>query len=199
MVPICPSLLHLSVLYFVTLHWPGFGFPLWSLIKVVSEDETMAAHLVERNAGWRATLHLARTTSLIDIQITPSHAVWNMCCVSCVWERGRERVRRRKLRDEVVQDGCYLFGVYTYKISNSPSGVKYMIYAVCHKARTYTNTPEAHNLSAPSLPVSLVILRSFVIQQIPSSNLFMVVVDNKCHCRDFGPITMDPIEIMYIL
>ncbi|TTC88584.1 Voltage-dependent calcium channel subunit alpha-2/delta-3 [Bagarius yarrelli] len=42
-------------------------------------------------------------------------------------------------------------------------------------------------------------IKSFVIQQIPSSNLFMVVVDNKCHCRDFGPITMDPIEIMYIL
>ncbi|XP_060787657.1 voltage-dependent calcium channel subunit alpha-2/delta-3 [Neoarius graeffei] len=40
-------------------------------------------------------------------------------------------------------------------------------------------------------------IKSFVIQQIPSSNLFMVVVDNKCHCRDFGPITMDPIEIMY--
>uniref|UniRef100_A0A8B9L643 Calcium voltage-gated channel auxiliary subunit alpha2delta 3 n=1 Tax=Astyanax mexicanus TaxID=7994 RepID=A0A8B9L643_ASTMX len=39
-------------------------------------------------------------------------------------------------------------------------------------------------------------IKSFVIQQIPSSNLFMVVVDNKCECRDFGPITMDPIEIM---
>uniref|UniRef100_A0AAR2LIL8 VWFA domain-containing protein n=1 Tax=Pygocentrus nattereri TaxID=42514 RepID=A0AAR2LIL8_PYGNA len=38
--------------------------------------------------------------------------------------------------------------------------------------------------------------KSFVIQQIPSSNLFMVVVDNKCTCRDFGPITMDPIEII---
>lgn len=41
--------------------------------------------------------------------------------------------------------------------------------------------------------------RSFVIQQIPSSNLFMVVVDNKCDCSMFEPITMDPIEIMYIL
>lgn len=44
-----------------------------------------------------------------------------------------------------------------------------------------------------------VIGRSFVIQQIPSSNLFMVVVDNKCDCSMFEPITMDPIEIMYIL
>lgn len=44
-----------------------------------------------------------------------------------------------------------------------------------------------------------VIDRSFVIQQIPSSNLFMVVVDNKCDCTMFEPITMDPIEIMYIL
>ncbi|XP_076133228.1 voltage-dependent calcium channel subunit alpha-2/delta-3 [Alosa pseudoharengus] len=40
-------------------------------------------------------------------------------------------------------------------------------------------------------------IKSFVIQQIPSSNLFMVVVDNKCDCREAGPVTMDPIEIMY--
>ncbi|XP_060926203.1 voltage-dependent calcium channel subunit alpha-2/delta-3 [Limanda limanda] len=39
--------------------------------------------------------------------------------------------------------------------------------------------------------------RSFVIQQIPSSNLFMVVVDNKCDCSSSPPVTMDPIEIMY--
>lgn len=50
-----------------------------------------------------------------------------------------------------------------------------------------------------SLAVCSVIGRSFVIQQIPSSNLFMVVVDNKCDCSMFEPITMDPIEIMYIL
>uniref|UniRef100_A0A674NAC7 Calcium voltage-gated channel auxiliary subunit alpha2delta 3 n=1 Tax=Takifugu rubripes TaxID=31033 RepID=A0A674NAC7_TAKRU len=42
-------------------------------------------------------------------------------------------------------------------------------------------------------------IKSFVIQQIPSSNLFMVVVDNKCDCSMFEPITMNPIEIMYIL
>lgn len=50
-----------------------------------------------------------------------------------------------------------------------------------------------------SLAVCAVIGRSFVIQQIPSSNLFMVVVDSKCDCSMFEPITMDPIEIMYIL
>ncbi len=49
------------------------------------------------------------------------------------------------------------------------------------------------------LPSCLVFPRSFVIQQIPSSNLFMVVIDNTCDCSDFGPVTMDPIEIMYIL
>lgn len=49
------------------------------------------------------------------------------------------------------------------------------------------------------LSVCAVIGRSFVIQQIPSSNLFMVVVDNKCDCSMFEPITMNPIEIMYIL
>uniref|UniRef100_A0A669CZT0 Calcium voltage-gated channel auxiliary subunit alpha2delta 3 n=1 Tax=Oreochromis niloticus TaxID=8128 RepID=A0A669CZT0_ORENI len=42
-------------------------------------------------------------------------------------------------------------------------------------------------------------IRSFVIQQIPSSNLFMVVVDNKCDCSSAPPVTMDPIEIIYIL
>ncbi|XP_015203820.1 voltage-dependent calcium channel subunit alpha-2/delta-3 isoform X2 [Lepisosteus oculatus] len=40
-------------------------------------------------------------------------------------------------------------------------------------------------------------IKSFVIQQIPSSNLFMVVVDNKCDCKSAPPITMEPIEIMY--
>nr|XP_023676759.1 voltage-dependent calcium channel subunit alpha-2/delta-3-like [Paramormyrops kingsleyae]XP_023676760.1 voltage-dependent calcium channel subunit alpha-2/delta-3-like [Paramormyrops kingsleyae]XP_023676761.1 voltage-dependent calcium channel subunit alpha-2/delta-3-like [Paramormyrops kingsleyae] len=40
-------------------------------------------------------------------------------------------------------------------------------------------------------------LKSFVIQQIPSSNLFMVVVDNKCECNSAKPITMEPIEIIY--
>ncbi|XP_008592655.1 PREDICTED: voltage-dependent calcium channel subunit alpha-2/delta-3-like [Galeopterus variegatus] len=39
--------------------------------------------------------------------------------------------------------------------------------------------------------------RSFVIQQIPSSNLFMVVVDSSCLCESVAPITMAPIEIRY--
>ncbi|XP_030901930.2 voltage-dependent calcium channel subunit alpha-2/delta-3 [Melopsittacus undulatus] len=39
--------------------------------------------------------------------------------------------------------------------------------------------------------------KSFVIQQIPSSNLFMVVVDNECFCDSVPPITMAPIEIRY--
>ncbi|XP_051957505.1 voltage-dependent calcium channel subunit alpha-2/delta-3 isoform X2 [Xyrauchen texanus] len=40
-------------------------------------------------------------------------------------------------------------------------------------------------------------IRTFVIQQIPSSNLFMVVVENKCDCSSTPPVTMEPIEIMY--
>lgn len=47
--------------------------------------------------------------------------------------------------------------------------------------------------------VFFLIFRSFVIQQIPSSNLFMVVVDNECFCDSIPPITMAPIEIRYIL
>ncbi|KAL7837089.1 hypothetical protein SRHO_G00268000 [Serrasalmus rhombeus] len=42
-------------------------------------------------------------------------------------------------------------------------------------------------------------MRTFVIQQIPSSNLFMVVVENKCDCSSAPPVTMEPIEIIYIL
>lgn len=41
--------------------------------------------------------------------------------------------------------------------------------------------------------------RSFVIQQIQNSNLFMVVVSNECDCESVSPITMEPIEIRYIL
>ncbi|XP_073732347.1 voltage-dependent calcium channel subunit alpha-2/delta-3 isoform X4 [Misgurnus anguillicaudatus] len=40
-------------------------------------------------------------------------------------------------------------------------------------------------------------IRTFVIQQIPSSNLFMVVVENKCDCSSAPPVTMEPIEIIY--
>ncbi|XP_051528526.1 voltage-dependent calcium channel subunit alpha-2/delta-3-like isoform X3 [Myxocyprinus asiaticus] len=40
-------------------------------------------------------------------------------------------------------------------------------------------------------------IRTFVIQQIPSSNLFMVVVENKCDCSSTPPVTMEPIEIIY--
>ncbi|KAL2091594.1 hypothetical protein ACEWY4_013857 [Coilia grayii] len=35
-------------------------------------------------------------------------------------------------------------------------------------------------------------MRTFVIQQIPSSNLFMVVVDNKCDCSSIPLVTMEP-------
>ncbi|CAB1354110.1 unnamed protein product [Coregonus sp. 'balchen'] len=38
--------------------------------------------------------------------------------------------------------------------------------------------------------------RSFLIQQISSSNLFMVVVDNKCDCSSAPLVSMDPIEII---
>ncbi|XP_060544311.1 voltage-dependent calcium channel subunit alpha-2/delta-3 isoform X3 [Pantherophis guttatus] len=40
--------------------------------------------------------------------------------------------------------------------------------------------------------------KSFVIQQIQNSNLFMVVVSNECDCESVSPITMEPIEIRYI-
>ncbi|XP_053149268.1 voltage-dependent calcium channel subunit alpha-2/delta-3 isoform X4 [Hemicordylus capensis] len=39
--------------------------------------------------------------------------------------------------------------------------------------------------------------KSFVIQQIQNSNLFMVVVSNECDCESISPITMEPIEIRY--
>uniref|UniRef100_A0AAQ4QL88 Calcium voltage-gated channel auxiliary subunit alpha2delta 3 n=1 Tax=Gasterosteus aculeatus aculeatus TaxID=481459 RepID=A0AAQ4QL88_GASAC len=45
------------------------------------------------------------------------------------------------------------------------------------------------------LAVCAVIGRSFVIQQIPSSNLFMVVVDNKCDCSTFEGYTLSVIDL----
>uniref|UniRef100_A0A8C8HY65 VWFA domain-containing protein n=1 Tax=Oncorhynchus tshawytscha TaxID=74940 RepID=A0A8C8HY65_ONCTS len=39
-------------------------------------------------------------------------------------------------------------------------------------------------------------VRSFVIQQIPSSNLFMVVVDNKCDCSSTLPVWFISISIL---
>lgn len=42
--------------------------------------------------------------------------------------------------------------------------------------------------------------RMFVVQQIPESNLLMLVVQADCDCsRQFPPITMEPKEVKYIL
>lgn len=42
--------------------------------------------------------------------------------------------------------------------------------------------------------------RMFVVQQIPESNLLMLVVQADCDCsRQFSPITMEPKEVKYIL
>ena len=42
--------------------------------------------------------------------------------------------------------------------------------------------------------------RMFVTQQVPDSNLLMLVVQADCDCsRQYGPITMEPREVKYIL
>ncbi|MEQ2220568.1 hypothetical protein ILYODFUR_006719 [Ilyodon furcidens] len=42
--------------------------------------------------------------------------------------------------------------------------------------------------------------RMFVVQQIPDSNLVLVVTQASCDCsRQFGPILLQPKEIKYIL
>lgn len=42
--------------------------------------------------------------------------------------------------------------------------------------------------------------RMFVVQQIPESNLLMLVVQADCDCsRQYPPITMEPKEVKYIL
>lgn len=66
------------------------------------------------------------------------------------------------------------------------------------------NVDEENFGSIPTLILQLIIIdsyihRSFVIQQIQNSNLFMVVVSNECDCESVSPITMEPIEIRYIL
>lgn len=65
--------------------------------------------------------------------------------------------------------------------------------------RLLTRTSGSEMLIMSPLFVFFLLFRSFVIQQIPSSNLFMVVVDNECFCDSIPPITMAPIEIRYIL
>ncbi|KAG7222215.1 hypothetical protein INR49_016629 [Caranx melampygus] len=43
-------------------------------------------------------------------------------------------------------------------------------------------------------------LLMFVVQQIPESNLLMLVVQADCDCsRQYGPLTMQPREVRYIL
>ncbi|KAF0029714.1 hypothetical protein F2P81_018819 [Scophthalmus maximus] len=42
--------------------------------------------------------------------------------------------------------------------------------------------------------------KMFVVQQIPDSNLLMLVVQADCDCsRQYGPLTMEPEEVKYIL
>lgn len=46
----------------------------------------------------------------------------------------------------------------------------------------------------------LMCVRVFVVQQIPDSNLLMLVVQADCDCsRQYPPITMEPKEVKYIL
>lgn len=43
-------------------------------------------------------------------------------------------------------------------------------------------------------------VRMFVVQQIPESNLLMLVIQADCDCsRQYPPITMEPKEVKYIL
>lgn len=48
--------------------------------------------------------------------------------------------------------------------------------------------------------VLFICLRMFVVQQIPESNLLMLVVQGDCDCsRQYPPITLEPKEVKYIL
>lgn len=45
-----------------------------------------------------------------------------------------------------------------------------------------------------------VYVRMFVVQQIPESNLLMLVVQADCDCsKQYPPITLEPEEVRYIL
>lgn len=46
----------------------------------------------------------------------------------------------------------------------------------------------------------VLLFRMFVVQQIPDSNLLMLVVQADCDCsKQYSPITMEPKEVKYIL
>lgn len=50
------------------------------------------------------------------------------------------------------------------------------------------------------MSVSFIARRVFVINQIPDSNLLLVVIQADCDCsRQYAPITMEPKEVKYIL
>jgi len=55
-------------------------------------------------------------------------------------------------------------------------------------------------LTRLDLSVSFIARRVFVINQIPDSNLLLVVIQADCDCsRQYAPITMEPKEVKYIL
>lgn len=41
--------------------------------------------------------------------------------------------------------------------------------------------------------------RTFVMQQIPSSNLLLLVTDRTCDCSAYSPILQEATEVKYIL
>lgn len=55
-------------------------------------------------------------------------------------------------------------------------------------------------LCAQTLSMHVLCVRMFVVQQIPESNLLMLVIQGDCDCsRQYPPITMEPKEVKYIL
>eukprot|EP00064_Thunnus_orientalis_P023648 superscaffoldBa00009157_g23900 len=77
--------------------------------------------------------------------------------------------------------------------------------AMCKNSHHHANS--ARPLLSPFYGIAALIrwffsnaLMMFVVQQIPDSNLVLVVTQADCDCsRQYGPILLDPKEIKYIL
>ena len=111
-------------------------------------------------------------------------AMWYRISGFCLWTHYQRNHRQYWLWG-LHQVGCRL-SLKELNITSVIIHVKWLVFALCQ-------------FISKIFEFSLCVgCRSFVIQQIPSSNLFMVVVDKKCDCTKTPPVTMDPIEIIYI-
>lgn len=116
--------------------------------------------------------------------------------------RGRPRVVKCGKTASNLQPSLNLMSFCFNRINLSSAYIiKYVKYSF--NCVSYIKNCKLNSLwlvcSAP-LKTLFLCVRVFVVQQIPDSNLLMLVVQADCDCsRQYPPITMEPREVKYIL